>query len=564
MTRLLRLLSLYRPYLGWMALGIFASLATLLANVTLMAVSGWFIASMALAGAAQVSMNYFTPAAIIRAAAIVRTGGRYLERLVTHEATFRLLARLRVWLYRRIEPLAPGGLQGHHSGDLLSRIRADIDTLDKLYLGLLVPAGSAALGTLVITLYLASYDSRIALLLLLLLLAAGIGLPLLTLRLGKWPGQRKVSLLAEQRSMLVDTTQGLAELLLYGAQQRHLDRLVDNSRELAGQQARLSGTNGLSQAGLLLAANLALWSVLWLAIPMVEQGTLPKADLAMLSLLSLAAFEAVMPLPAAMQGYGEIQAAAQRLFEITDSEPVLAEPVDEGTQPVGHGIRFDKVSFSYPGSQALALDQLSFEVPEGERITIVGRSGSGKSSLIQLLVRFYQPQQGSILLGDVPLERLNSETLRNHIAVVPQETHLFTGSVRDNLLLGRPDAPSQAIESACRVAQVDQVIRRLPQGYDTWVGEAGASLSGGEARRIAIARALLKEAPVLVLDEPTEGLDPSTAARLLSAIDQWASGRTVILITHQARHNDRFGTVWLMERGRLRSAPLDTEKMGSE
>jgi ATP-binding cassette subfamily C protein CydC len=521
-----------------------------------MAVSGWFITSMALAGAAQVSMNYFTPAAIIRGAAILRTGGRYLERLVTHEATLKLLARLRCWFYEALEPLAPAALQHHHSGDLLSRIRADIDTLDNLYLRLLVPAGTAFLATTILTLFLASYSLALAGVLLTLLLTAGVATPLITSKLGRKPGERKVSLLAEQRSLLVDSTQGMGELLLYGAVSNQLQGVNDNSQALAAEQARLSGINGLSQAALLFCANLALWLILWLAIPMVESGTLHKADLAMLALFSLAAFEVVMPLPAALQAYGETLAAAQRLFEIVEHEVPLKSPSAPAPLPDRFDIRIQQVTFTYPGTKQPALQNIDLTVPHGGRLTLRGRSGSGKSSLIQLLVRFYEPQQGHISLGGLPLRDWDIEQLRSQLAVVSQQTHLFTGTIRDNLLIANPQADDQALQQACRIAQIHDFISSLPESYETWVGEAGATLSGGQARRIAIARAMLKDAPVLLLDEPTEGLDATTATRLLEAIDHAAADKTVILITHRAIGCDDFAPTLVMENGQLQQTPI--------
>lgn len=552
MRRLLQLLAMYRPFYGWMALGVLASLATTLANITLMAVSGWFITSMALAGAAQVSMNYFTPAAVIRGAAIVRTAGRYLERLITHEATLRLLATLRGWFYTRLEPLAPAALQRRHSGDLLSRIRADIDTLDNLYLRLLVPGTSAILVTLIVTLYLVTINAALAMTMLTCLLVGGLGLPLLALRLGDQPGRRKVALLSTQRQTLVDGVQGLGELLLYGAADAHAERLHQDSLALTAQQARLARAQGISQAALLLVPNVAMWLVLWLAIPLVNDGTLAKPDLAMLALFCLAAFEAVMPLPLALQSFGATQAAAERLFEVVDTVPLTTDPQLPSPAPHRFDLQLQDVAFTYPGTETPALQGIDLVVDQGERITIMGPSGGGKSTLIQLMVRFYDPDRGRIMLGGVPLTSLRGEDLRRQIAVVSQRTHLFTATIRDNLRLGNPQASDAELLRACRAARIDEFIAKLPEGFDTWVGEAGATLSGGEARRLAIARAVLKDAPILILDEPTEGLDATTVAELWTTLDTIAAGRTVVLVTHQAPRTQCFGPILTMNEGRLR------------
>jgi ATP-binding cassette subfamily C protein CydC len=528
-----------------------ASLATLVANVTLMAVSGWFIASMAVAGAAHVGMNYLTPAAVIRACAIVRTGGRYGERLITHEATLRLLSRLRVWFYQHLEPLAPARLQGYRSGDLLSRIRADIDTLDNFYLRVLVPTATALLGGLGFVLFLALYDLRLTLILAALLALAGVFTPWLTRRLGAVPGQRKVELGARLRTAAVDGIQGLAELTVYGAGEAHARRVADLSLELAREQQRLAGLDGLSQAMLGLAANLAMWFTLWIAIPLVGDGRLPPPDLAMLALFTLAAFEAVLPLPAAFQALGETRAAARRVFEIVDAEPAVTEPGTPSPTPRHFGLSIEGVSFTYPGTDRPALDDLDLELPEGRRVALVGPSGAGKSTLVQLLLRFRAPQQGRITLGGDDLARFRGEDLRRHIAVVSQHTRLFTGTLRENLLLANPDASEAQLEQTCRTARIHDFIAAQPEGYDTWIGEAGLTLSGGQARRMDIARALLRDAPILILDEPTEGLDEPTARSVLESIQTLMQGRSVLLITHRTQDLQAMDRVLRLDGGRL-------------
>jgi ATP-binding cassette subfamily C protein CydC len=532
-----------------MALGVLLSLLTVLANVTLMAVSGWFITSMALAGAAQISMNYFTPAAIIRGSAILRTGGRYSERLVTHEATLQLLSRLRSWFYERLEPLAPAALQGQDSGDLLSRIGADIDTLNNFYLRLLVPAVTTLLATVMFTAFLATYDLRLAAVLLVTLVVAGVAVPLVVHRLGRQPGRDKISLLAQQRGMLVDSTQGLGELLLYDAAPAYRRRIADNSHKLARAQASLSSTSGVSRAAPFLFANLAMLGMLCLAIPMVTQGLVDKADLAMLALFTLAAFEVVLPLPIALQAYGETSAAAERLFDIIDREPAVKSPAAPAPVPDRFDIRMKGVTFAYPGARTPVIRDLDLVIPHGGRLTLRGASGAGKSTVVQLLLRFHDPQAGDIEIGGVPLPAWDIEQLRRQLAVASQHAHLFTGTMRHNLLVARPDATESELEDACRTAQIHDFIASLPDGYETWVGEAGTTLSGGQMRRLAIARALLKDSPVLILDEPTEGLDPTTAARLLAAIETATQGKTVLLISHQPRVTLRSGAESILTDG---------------
>ncbi len=528
-----RLGALFRPYRAWMAGGVLLALAALLANVGLLAVSGHFIAAMALAGAAGISLNYFTPAALIRAFALTRTGGRYLERLVTHEATFRLLAQLRVWFYERLEPLAPARLQSLRAADLLSRIQADIDTLNQIYLRLFVPVVVAALGSLAIVAVMALFSVPVALGTALGLALAGVALPAWLRHRGETAGARAVQTRAALRNAVADALAGVAELRVYGAEHAWHERVQRLSDDLLVDQRRLSELAGFSAGAVGLCANLALWWAVIAAAPAVAAGAIAPAQLAMLALFATAAFEAVTPLPLAFQMLGEQLAAARRIFAVVDAEPAVATPDRPSPAPRDASVRFERVRFRYEVDRPWVLDGFDLALAPGSRTALVGASGAGKSSVLQLLARFRDFQDGQVLLGSEPLRDFAPDDARACFAVVSQDAYLFNGTVLDNLLLARPDADDAAIVAACRAAQVHEVIEALPEGYHTALGEAGMRLSGGQARRLAIARALLKDAPILLLDEPTEGLDAATARALHDSLAVAMAGRTVLLITHQ-------------------------------
>ena len=565
-----RLLALYAPYRNWMLWGALAAFATLLANVALMATSGWFIAQMALVGLAGATMDYFTPAAFIRAMAITRTAGRYLERLLTHEATFRVLQELRVWFYRHLEPLAPARLAELRSADLSSRILGDIDALNHFYLRVLVPVGVAVAGGAIIIAFMALFSGRVALATLLFLLLGGVAVPALAYRLGQPAGRRLVELRANLRVAAVDGLQGLGELRIYGGTAQQAQRIGALTAEMIAEQRRLSDATGWSQGLLGLLANLAMWSALLLAIPLVASSGIAAAQLPMLTLFVLASFEAVQPLPLALQMLGETLAAARRVFDIIDARPQIEEPAEMPVpQWTSSGIEIDGLRLRYPSRDGSPgpwiIDGLDLRLRPGERIALVGPSGAGKSTVVQVLLRFWDYQAGTVRIGGHDLRDWPGEALRRHVAVVSQDTYLFNTTIRDNLLLARPDASDADLIAACRAAQLHDFVATLPEGYDTWVGEAGMRLSGGQARRVAIARALLRDAPVLVLDEPTEGLDARTERELLRDIARLMEGRTVLLITHRlAALPAAVDRVLVMESGRVVESGTPAELLSRE
>ena len=553
---LLRLLRLFRPYAGWMLGGIALSTAVVLANVGLLALAGWFIAAMAIAGLGGPGIEFFAPAAGIRALAILRTGGRYGERLVTHEATFRLLARLRAWFYEHLEPLAPARLQHFRGGDLLSRIRSDIDSLDNLYLRVVAPSVSALIGVVAMVAFLMLFSRSIALVDCAGLVLAGVLLPLAALRLGPAPGRRSVALRSDLRATASDTVRGLGELMVCRAETRQRVLAAGLGSALVREQRSLAmvGAAGSALSGL--GAHLAMWVAVVIAIPLVAGKALPGPDLAMIALFVLASFEAVAALPLAFQTLGETLAAARRIFEIVDAAPSVTEPDVPGGLPTRFDLRIEGLRMRYADDAPWALDGIDLVVPQGGSLGIVGPSGSGKSSLANVLLRFWDYQEGRVAIGGVPLRALAGEDIRGMCTVVAQQTHLFNISVRDNLLLAQPRADDAALHAALRDAALLDEILAMPEGLDTIVGETGTRLSGGQARRLSIARAFLKDAPILVLDEPTEGLDPRSELLVLQAMATLMRGKTTFLITHHPQALRLADAVLALSHGRRVGAAI--------
>ncbi len=546
MRELLRVAALARREWPRVLLGVLLSLGTLLANLALLALSSWFIASMAIAGSLRVALDYTLPSAGVRALALGRAAGRYAERLVNHSTTFRILADLRVWFFRRIEPLAPARLVGFRGGDLLSRIRADIDTLDDFYVRGVVPFVVALFALACIVAFLAHFDVRLAGIDAALLAFSGLLLPLVLKKLAEAPGRERVARAADLRASIVEETQGMAELVALGALDWHAERIRASSRAMDRAQRSLASLQGIGDAGLVAAGALSVWLSALVLIPVVTEGRLPRADMAMLTVFMLATFETIAPLPAVIQRVGEMAAAARRLFEIIDAAPAIREP-PPGTKtsfdapPRAVDLSIRGLGFRYGPGEPWVFESLSLEAPAGSRIGIVAPTGAGKSSLFNVLLRFWEYERGEILVGGgaegatTELRDVPSDEARRLFSIAPQTPYLFHTTVRENLELAREGASDDELWEALECARLADYVAKLPERLDAAVGEGGVAFSAGQAQRIAVARALLKDARIYLFDEPTEGLDDATADALLEGVARFLKGRSLLLASHRSR-----------------------------
>ncbi|MBB4196679.1 thiol reductant ABC exporter subunit CydC [Rhodoblastus sphagnicola] len=533
MTNLLRLLALYRPYALWIGASVLISLASLLANIGLIAVAGWFITAMAAAGLAGVTIDYFTPAALIRALAILRSGGRYVDRLISHEATFRLMGELRGHIFASLEPLAPAALADLRSGDITERLRGDIDRLEHVFLRLVSPLVVAWLVGAILVAALARWNGAMALAAAAIFLLAGVAAPALGARAGRAPSRVAATTSADLRARLTDDIKGLAPLLATGADARHIAALERKMDDLLAAEAKVARVGALGQACVGATGELAALAVLAFGAPLLRAGALKSPDLAMAVLAALAALEAFAPLAGAFGGLFGILASADRVFGLIDRKPEVEETARPLPPPARFNISFHAVSLTYPGAARPALTNIDLEISEGARIAFVGASGAGKSSLADLLMRFRDPSQGEIRLGGVALKKLSGRLLHSRIVVVRQNPHLFAATVAENLRLAKRSASDAELWAALASVDLEETIRALPLGLEAPVGAAGEKLSGGQAKRLGLARALLSDAPILFLDEPTEGLDATTAQRILAAVLRRAEGRTLLIATHR-------------------------------
>ena len=550
MRALLPYLALYKRHKWLLTLGVVLAIVTLLASIGLLTLSGWFLSASAVVGVAGVySFNYMLPAAGVRGSAIIRTAGRYFERLVSHDATFRVLQHLRVFTFSKLLPLSPAGLARFRQGELLNRMVADVDTLDHLYLRVISPLVGALVVILVVTFGLSFLDGTLALTLGGIMLLTLFLLPPLFYRAGKPTGEQLTHLRGRYRQQLTSWLQGQAELTIFNASARYREQMEQTEVNWHDAQRRQSELTALSQALMLLIGGLAVIAMLWLAAGGVGGNTQPGALIALFVFCALAAFEALAPVTGAFQHLGQVIASALRLTQIIEQKPEVTFPQTKAAVPTQVALRFEKVTFRYPEQAQSALSDISLQVNAGEHIAILGRTGCGKSTLLQLITRAWDPQQGAILLNEQPLSNLDEPTLRRTMSVVPQRVHLFSATLRDNLLLARPDASDAELSAVLEQTGLSKLLE--DSGLNSWLGEGGRQLSGGELRRLAIARALLHDAPLMLLDEPTEGLDATTESQILDLLAELMRDKTVLMVTHRLRGLARFNRIVVMDNGQV-------------
>jgi thiol reductant ABC exporter CydC subunit len=525
-----RLLALARPVRWWIVLAAVSSFAALAANIALMTAAPYLISRAAL-------VTEFAALALavtaVRLFAISRAALRYVERYAVHVAAFRVLTHLRVSFYRAVEPLAPAGLGSDRSGDLMARAVADIDTLDAFYVRGLAPPAAALLATLFACAVLGALDLRLPLVLLVGLVAGGLAVPWAVRRASRPRASGVVRARAALYADVADDVTGLSDLLAFGAEPAFARRVAEESRRLGEGVRALAFVRGADRAGGATIAGLTALAALAVAIPMVRGGGVEGVFLAAVPLVAIAAFEAVEPLGDAYREIELSRAGASRTFEVLDAEPVVDDASAPAALPERASLEFHDVGFAYEPGDPAALEDLSFEIAPGEHVAIQGPSGAGKTTVTNLLLRFWDVGEGAVRIGGTDVRSLRGEDVRTLFGVVPQRVHLFNGTLRDNLLLADGDAGDNRILRACVRARLGPFLASLPDGLDTQVGEDGLTLSGGERQRLALARAFLKDAPVLILDEATANLDEDTESEVLDAVRSFAEGRTLIVISHR-------------------------------
>ncbi|KOT15116.1 amino acid ABC transporter permease [Haemophilus parainfluenzae] len=533
-------------------LGLVLMITGLASSIGLLTTSGWFLAATAIAGLGTL-FNFFYPSASVRGLAIGRTLFRYFEKLVTHDATFRILAKLRVQVFEKIIPLSPGVLNRYRNSDLLNRLVSDVDTLDSLYLRLIAPFITAIFVILAMCIGLSFVNVPLALGLGASLLLLVFVIPTVFYQLGKKFGDKLVHLRALYRTQFLEFIQAQAELLLFNAEDKLKDNMAKTEANWQADQQKEANLSGFSTALSLFLNGLIIAAMLWFS-SQAEFGNdeYRMAFIALFTFAALASFEILMPLGSAFLHIGQVIASAERVTDIIEQQPLVTfNGKAEFDQNATTLIETKDLSFTYPERQNRALENLNLTIQKGQKVAILGKTGGGKSTLLQLLVRNYDANQGQLFLAGKPIADYSEDTLRSQFCFLTQRVHVFSDTLRQNLKF----ASAVNISDEKMIEVLNQVglgkLLEQEQGLNIWLGDGGRPLSGGEQRRLGLARILLNDAPILLLDEPTEGLDRETERQILRLILAHAENKTLIMVTHRLTAIEQFDELCVIDEAKL-------------
>lgn len=538
---LLHILKLWGRQAPRLVIGIMLALLALCMALVLMQLSGLRLAGTVLG-------EVVIATALLRWVGAGRVVLRYAERLFAHDAMFRALADLRVWFFRSLAHGAAAGLGFRRAGDMLSRLVTDIGTLDGLYLRILVPFTCACLTLPILLIQLCKQSIVLGASIGVLFACTAFFLPYLIARSGRQDAEQLTKNLASLRINVLDLVGGLREIRAFGAEGRIVARVQAADATLLRGQMRLARKAAFANAAAFLSGQIAIFLILLAVSGLWFFKITPIAGVGVL-FLTVAAFESAATLTRAGLQAGAMGASAKRVVEIAQDTRSTCSATPAVDAPEDTHIHVQNLAFRWSVDRPYVFSDLTLDIPAGARVALLGPSGVGKSSLAALLLKAATPEAGTITLGGIPLSDIRTESLRQKMAWLSQATHLFDDTIRANLLLGQPDATEDQLWQALDDAAVANVVKNLPEGLDTWLGEGGIKLSGGQGRRIALARTLLTQAPILILDEPATGLDAQTEQEFLQTLNTVADGRTVILIAHRLTGGERLDRIYRLSNG---------------
>lgn len=562
------MMAIYREFRPWLLLlvrrrrrflvGALLVWVTLMAGLALLGLSGWFITASALTGIAlalgiPARLDVYVPGGGIRFFALARTIARYVERLYNHNTVLTLLADLRYRVFGYLTRLDDTRLHGKRASDWLSRLTADIDTLDNFYLRLLVPPVVALLGVVAVSLFVAIWLPGVA-----VLMAVTLGLLWLvaTLLAAAWGFSQSYQQVVDQQSLrrlVVDQVQASAELMSYQTTHWHRTMIASQEQQAFSNQRRLGRKAALINCLVSVISGLMVVAVVWFASLVFTQQLVTGPILVMATLIALGANEAFIALPASFIKLGASYAAVRRLNELTGDSSATS-PVVILPEETGLSIKANQLSLRYAQTLEPALSGIDFQLPAGKRAVITGSSGAGKSSLASVLMGRLKATQGEVMVGGVPPWQLSAESRANRFAMLTQQVDLFDASIAENLRIANPAASDEMLWEALRAVALADWVEQLPKGLATAVGEKGQQLSGGQGRRVALARLMLRNPSVVILDEPFAGVDAPTAKHIAASLDKWLVNRTAIFFVHQVGSLNLLPGIeyhWHLDAGKL-------------
>ena len=536
------------PRIPRLGAGALLSLLTIAAGVALLAVSGYLIQQASLR---PPILSLDVAAVGVRLFSLLRATGRYFERLATHDAVLRLLADTRVEVYEAMEQRTPGAYDQERIGDLMRNVTADVDSLQDFYARGLLPPAVAAIALLVGAFAAGLATASIGVALFAVAVAGALAVVLGAALSARGAAGRLAALNGALAADITDALLGRADLAGAGALDLRIASIEARSRAVRREQERLAWSRAAAAGLVSLTSAATVLAVLIAGILAVAAGLIPAITVGIVAIGAMAVGEPVAMLPAAVDGFRSGRAANGRLAAVTTRPLPVADPPDPAPFPDSSRIELRDVTMRYVSGGRPALDGVSLVLEPGRSIGIRGPSGAGKSSLAAVLVRFRDHESGEYRIGGVDVHRLRGSDVRARVGLLAQDAHIFATSVRENIRLARPAATDEELTEAARQARLLQWIESLPQGWDTLVGERGAMISGGQRRRLALARALLADFPVLVVDEPTEALDSVTAREVMTDIRNATRDRALLVISHRAGDLIGLDSIYTMRGGVL-------------
>lgn len=550
----LSLINFVKPIKWHLALGMLLSCVAALSNFGLLFVSGWLITSAAVAGLAALAVsqafNIMLPAAGVRFFAMARILSRYLERIITHDGAFRLTSSLRTAVYALLIPQTPSGLMDKRGGDILGQFVSDTETVSAYYTDAAIPFGRALCCSIVFIGLISCFLPIAGMTLGAALIIAGAIVPIVTY----WMSYRLIKQMrfvkSRMQGNLAETLQNLGELLILTIADSSVNNIKQDQLYLDQGKLKLDIIESTARSLITVIMMIVVLLVLFQSISAYQVHLLSAAEIPMLVLGIMAAFDVILPLPAATHAKIKADIAEQQLQ--ASCNHTVADQTEEDlfvSPNAPYDLVMKQVSFSYPQQPSIILDHASLTIKQGEHVAIVGASGMGKSSLINMLFSFYPLQSGLIFFGGVDVKKITCDKLSSFVSVVSQDFHLFSGTIKENLKLINPEVTDKEIEDVLKIVQLDQFVTELPEGIHTFIGNEGLRLSGGQARRLAIAQGLLRKTPWLILDEPTDGLDSQTEQVLMQQLMMHYTDQTIVVITHKSEILPLMDRVILLQDG---------------